>query len=97
MKALKTINEAKQWALDNTESLDQRRLSCKDKDVRDFNRMVPELSKRLWDSGCWLAEQLRAHGATTEQVRDTQTAQGQRAFGGDAWQAAVDYAKALEK
>ena len=87
-----TINDAKTWATENSESLDADRLSCKDETVQMFNKVMPEVSKLLWDSGCWMAEQLRSHGASKGQVSSIQMAQGQRAFGGDAWQAAVDYA-----
>ena len=57
-----------------------------------FNRAMPELSRKLWNAGCWLAEKLREHGATDEQVEEIQLAHGQRSFGGDTWKAAVDYA-----
>lgn len=86
-----TIEDAKQWAADYATELDQIRLSCDDKTVQMFNRVMPEKSKDLWDSGSWLGEQLRALGATDEQVQSIQMAQGQRAFRGDAWQAAVDH------
>lgn len=89
---MKTIKDAKQWARDNASELDASRLSCADELVQMFNRIMPDKSQELWDSGCWLAQELEAHGATAEQIRDIQTAQGQRAFGGDGWQAAVDYA-----
>lgn len=86
-----TIKDAKQWAVDNSDELDGRRMSSRDPDVQMFNSIRPELSKTLWDTGMWLAHELETHGATREQVQDGQMALGQRAFGGDAWQAAVDY------
>ena len=92
----KTIYDAKQWARDNTEELDADRLSSNDDAVQMFNRVMPEKSKELWDSGSWLAGQLRSNGATEEQISSIQMAQGQRAFGGNAWQAAVDYANEFE-
>ena len=88
---MRTIEDAKQWAEDHAGELDADRLSCKDDPVRMFNDIMPELTKTLWDSGCWLAHELESHGATDDQVSSIQMAQGQRAFGGDAWQAAVDY------
>lgn len=93
---LKTVKDAKQWAEENAAQLDSDRLNSDDKYVQMFNRTMPTKSKELWDSGCWLAEQLRACGADDEQVSAIQMAQGQRAFGGDAWQAAVDYANEFE-
>ena len=88
---MRTIDDAKQWAEDNSHELDADRLSCKDESVRMFNQIMPEKSKELWNSGCWLANELESHGATADQIGSIQMAQGQRAFGGDAWQAAVDY------
>lgn len=87
-----TIEDAKTWATERSSELDEARLGCEDQIIQMMNRMMPEKSKSLWDSGCWLAANLREHGATDEQVSSIQMAQGQRAFGGDAWQAAVDYA-----
>ncbi len=87
-----TIDDAKQWAVENLEELDSDRLSSKDKTVQLFNRLMPALAKVLWDSGCWLAERLREHGATDEEVGSIQMAHGQRSLGGDCWIAAVDYA-----
>jgi len=87
-----TIEDAKRWASENTEDLDRNRLRCDDVHVQMFNRIMPAKSKVLWDSGSWLGARLRSHGATDEQVSSIQMAQGQRAFGGDAWRAAVDYA-----
>lgn len=87
-----TISDARAWADARREELDLARLTHTDPMVCMMNRVMPEKSKTLWDSGCWLAEVLREHGATDEQVRDTQMAVGQRALGGDAWRAAVDYA-----
>ncbi len=87
-----TIEDAKQWAVENAVMLHEGRISCKNESVRMFNSIMPDLSKLLWDSGCWLAHVLESHGATAEQIVDIQGAQGQRAFCGDAWQAAVDYA-----
>ena len=89
---MKTIEDAKQWARDNAAELDAARLSNTDESVKMFNSIMPDISKKLWDSGSWLAHELESHGATDEQVSSIQTAQGQRAFCGDAWQAAVDYA-----
>jgi hypothetical protein len=40
-----TIEEAKQWARENTEDLDQRRLSCECEDVQFFNRVIPDKSE----------------------------------------------------
>lgn len=87
-----TISDAKAWAEARRESLDIARLAHADPMVRLMNNAMPEKSKTLGDSGCWLAAVIREHGATDQQVRDIQMAVGQRAFGGDAWQAAVDYA-----
>jgi hypothetical protein len=87
-----TVEDAKAWASERCSELDADRLGHEDQMVQMMNRMIPEKSKSLWDSGCWLAAKLREHGATDEQVSSIQMAQGQRAFGGDAWQAAVDYA-----
>ncbi len=89
---MSTINDAKQWAKDNASDLDASRLACADESVQIFNQIMPDKSKELWDSGGWLAQELESHGATVEQIHDIQTATGQRAFGGDAWRAAVDYA-----
>lgn len=93
----KTIEDAKQWATDNEVRLDSDRLASSDETVQRFNRMMPAKSKELWDSGCWLGEQLRSHGATDEQVSQIQMALGQRAFGGNAWAAAVAYANEFEQ
>lgn len=87
-----TVEDAKSWASERCSELDADRLAHEDQMVQMMNRMMPEKSKSLWDSGCWLAEKLREHGATDKQVSSIQMAQGQRAFCGDAWQAAVDYA-----
>ena len=87
-----TVEQAKRWAEDNSVELDSNRLTCDDESVQMFNSCMPDKSKQLWDSGCWLGERLRAAGAKDDQVRQIQMAQGQRAFCGDAWQAAVDYA-----
>lgn len=89
---MRTIEDAKQWALENAVMLHADRLACEDESVRMFNDIMPDLAKKLWDSGAWLAHELVAHGATNDQVSNIQMAQGQRAFGGDAWKAAVDYA-----
>lgn len=89
---MKTIEDAKRWASENADELEADRLSCDDKNVVLFNRLMPELSKTLWDSGSWLSQELRSHGADDEQVQEIQMAHGQRSFGGEAWQAAVDYA-----
>lgn len=88
---MKTVDDAKQWARDNTKELDARRLASPSDDVQMFNRIMPDKSKELWDSGCWLARELESLGATDEEISSIQMAQGQRAFGGNAWQAAVDY------
>ena len=88
---MRTIEDAKKWARENAADLDAARLSCKDESVRMFNDIMPEKSKTLWDSGSWLAHELESLGATADQISDIQMAQGQRAFGGDTWQAAVDY------
>lgn len=90
-----TVEQAKQWAAENAEELDRCR-QAEVAQIQSFNLFAPDLSKALWDSGCWLAEQLRSHGATDEQVKAIQFAAGQRAFGGDAWQAAVAYANEFE-
>ena len=92
----KTVDDAKRWASENKVDLDAARLSTEDETIQMFNRMMPDKSKELWDSGTWLAKQLRTAGATDEQVNSIQMAQGQRAFGGNAWQAAVDYANEFE-
>ena len=89
---MRTIQEAKQWAKDNAADLDAARLSSEDETVQMFNNIMPEKSKVLWDSGVWLAHELESHGATADQIYSIQTALGQRAFCGDAWQAAVAYA-----
>lgn len=86
-----TIEDAKQWAIENETELNRSRLSCKDSDVQMFNRIAPEKSKELWNSGCWLQDVLLEHGATDKQVKEIQFAAGQRAFGGDAWEVSVDY------
>jgi hypothetical protein len=87
-----TINDAKQWARDNASDLDASRLACADEFAQMLKQIMPDKSKELWDSGCWLAQELESRGATVEQIHDIQMATGQRAFGGDAWRAAVDYA-----
>lgn len=87
-----TVKSAKQWAKGQETELNAGRLACDDESVQMFNRIMPEKSKELWDSGVWLAEQLRSHGATDEQISSIQMAAVQRAFCGDAWQASVDYA-----
>ena len=87
-----TVEQAKAWAAENSHELDIARLRCTDGIVQMLNRVDPEKSKQVWDSGCWLAEVLREHGATEEQIREIQFAAGQRSFGGDAWKASVLYA-----
>lgn len=89
---LKTITDAKEWADKQSDKLDRDRLECPDPAVQWINKMIPEKSKELWNSGCWLAHVLREHGANDEQVIDIQTAQGQRSLGNDPWKVAVDYA-----
>ena len=86
-----SIDDAKKWAAENFEALDADRLSSDDECVRMFNRMMPDLSQALWNSGCWLAEQLESHGASQDEISEIQMAQGQRSFGSDPWRAAVDY------
>ena len=89
---LYTIAGAKRWADEHSAELDRNRKASSDADVQMFNRIMPEKSKELWDSGVWLGDRLEEHGATKDQIQSIQMAAGQRAFGGDAWQAAVDYA-----
>ena len=87
-----TIEEAQEWANKNNQELDSKRLGHTDKMVQMMNRIMPEKSKSLWDSGCWLGTILQDLGANDEQIGDIQMAHGQRSFGGDSWKAAVDYA-----
>lgn len=87
-----TIDDARKWANDNSIELDADRIACDDQSVQMLNRIIPDKSKCLWDAGCWLAEKLRERGANDEQVSAIQMAMGQRAFCGDTWKAAVDYA-----
>lgn len=87
-----TIDHAKKWVTDNYDELEQKRINCADPDVQMFNSIAPKLSKTLWDSGCWLAHILRNAGATDQEVQSIQMAHGQRSFGADPWQTAVDYA-----
>ncbi len=87
-----TANGARKWAAEHSADLDRDRKACSDADVQMFNTLMPKVSKTLWDSGIWLAERLAEHGANKDQIQSIQMATGQRAFGGDAWQAAVDYA-----
>ncbi len=94
---MKTIADAKAWAEENAEELDAARLACDDETIQMFNRVSPELSKRIWNTGGWLGHELRRLGATDNEVDEIQFAMGQRAFGGDAWQAAVDYVNEFSK
>ena len=87
-----TVDDAKRWAAEHSADLDRDREASSDADVQMFNRLMPAISKELWNSGIWLRERLTEHGASEAQIRSIQMAAGQRAFGGDAWQAAVDYA-----
>lgn len=87
-----TTEDAKSWAAQRSSELDDRRCACGDEAVRMMNQFDAVKSKSLWDSGSWLAEVLRDAGATDAQIAAIQMAQGQRAFGGDPWKAAVDYA-----
>ncbi len=86
-----TIEEAKKWANEHSQKLDADRLGNKDETVQMLNRMIPEKSKSLWDSSCWLANKLKEHGATDEQISSIQMAHGQRSFADDSWQVAVYY------
>jgi len=86
------IEDAKSWVQENYDDLERNRLECPDETVQMINRMIPDKSREMWNAGCWMAEQLREHGANDEQVSSIQMAQGQRSFGGCPWQAAVDYA-----
>jgi len=87
-----TIESAQQWENENAVRLDAKRLASTDEGVQMLNRILPDKSRQLWNSGCWLAEQLEACGASDDEIRDIQMVQGQHAFGGSAWQAAVDLA-----
>jgi hypothetical protein len=87
-----TVEDAKKWALERLIELDKDRLECENKAVQMLNRIIPEKSKNLWDSGCWLESVLLENGASKEQVKDIQFAHGQRSFANDEWKVAVDYA-----
>ncbi|MCH7549651.1 MAG: hypothetical protein IH969_08990 [Candidatus Krumholzibacteriota bacterium] len=92
-----TIEDAKKWTLKHSEELDKDRLANTNPDVQLMNRIMPPgKMKELWDSGEWLNMTLRAAGATEEQAFDICFAQGQRAFGGCPWNAAVNYANEFE-
>lgn len=87
-----TVEQAKAWADERIGQLTEERLSYTDSAVKMINKLMPELSKNLWNSSAWLGEALRQHGATDIQVQDIQMAQGQRSVYNDPWKVAVDYA-----
>lgn len=94
---MRTKQELITWAHENREELDARRMACEDEGVQEFNRMAPEMSRRLWDSGAWLASVLREAGASDQEVTDAQFAAGQRSFAADAFEVAVAFANEYEQ
>lgn len=94
---MRTVEEAMQWAADNREELDKGRLECESPDVQMFNRIMPELSQRIWDSGCWLTEQLKALGASDEDIAEAQFATGQLATLGNPWRSVVAFVNGYEE
>lgn len=87
-----TVEIAKQWARENAAELEASRLACPEKIVQQLNRSMPDLSRELWNSGCWLNERIADHGVPADQVRRIGMAHGQRSFGRDPWEVAVMYA-----
>lgn len=86
-----SIHDAMSWAADNDAELDKSRLACTDSTIKMLNRMSPETSKKLWNTGCWIEEILEGLGADKQTIHDMQFAMGQRAFGGDPWAISVAY------
>lgn len=87
-----TVEDAKKWADERSSELDKERLGWEDPTIQMLNRIIPEKSKNLWNSGCWLESVLLENGASKEQIKDIQFAHGQRSFANDEWKVAVDYA-----
>ena len=93
MKKLQfTVEDSKKWVDERSKELDKDRLECEDPTVQMLNRVIPEKSKNLWNSSCWLESVLLENGASKEQVKSIQFAHGQRSFAGDEWKIAVEYA-----
>ena len=88
---MKTIEDAKQWVAENHKELTKTRLSSTEPTIQMLNRVLPDKSRDLWDSGCWLQNEMRTLGATNEEITDAQFACGQRAFANDPWEIAVRY------
>lgn len=94
-----TREQAADWVAENRERLTRDRIACDDPAVRMMERMSPQKSIDAWDSGCWLAHVLGEQGATAEQIRQMQFANGQWAFmnGGDFWSGAIETANEFLK
>jgi hypothetical protein len=86
------VEDAKNWALENSVNLDESRLGHKDPAVVLLNRLIPDKSKELWDAGCWLQKVLREYGVDENRINEIEMALGQRSFAANAWNVAVDYA-----
>lgn len=90
-----TVSEAQRWAAERRQELERDRLETDCSITQRLNRIDAEVSRLLWETGAWLGEMLRAHGASKQQVASICMALGQRSFGRDAamvWAVAVSYA-----
>lgn len=92
---MRTIEEAKQWGVDNKAACMESYSKCKE---IQFLLLFMESSKieNLWMAGCWLKDVLCNAGATIQQVSEIQFAHGQTSVYRDPWEVAVSYANEFE-
>lgn len=80
-----TVEECKKWIEDNREQA-----------LDGLSRNLPSLIKgrveKIHSGGCWLEKVLKEDGANEQQVHDICFMYGQRCFGGDPYEVAVEYA-----
>ena len=94
---MRTIEEAKEWASKNQESIRAgfEIAAKRDPSIISMSQTMPEVFKQIWDSGCWMQEECRKLGFSEEEIKGMQFECGRRSFGDIPWEVSVDYVNDL--